>query len=68
MCRILIINSMTQSKTSDFRLSGFSLGKIMFLPVHECVAAYSYSWEESKAEQNGWDTPHRIARINSCKE
>lgn len=40
----------------------------MFLPVRECVTAYSYSWEESKAEQNGWDIPHRIARIYSCKE
>lgn len=40
----------------------------MFLPVRECVTAYSDSWEESKAEQNGWDIPHRTARIHSCKE
>lgn len=25
-------------------------------------------WEESKAAQNGWDIPHRTARIYSCKE
>lgn len=33
----------------------------------DCILKY-YSWEESKAEQNEWDIPHRIARIYSCKE
>lgn len=69
----MIISSTTQSKTSDFAYLASiflrkKLGKIMFLPVRECVTAYLYSWEESKAEQNGWDIPHRIARIYSCKE
>lgn len=40
----------------------------MFLTVCECVTAYSNITLGSKAEQNGWDIPHIIARKYSCKE